>query len=340
MNESNIFKICLLSDGKKGHLIKSEGIIHALSLLIKTEVCIYKVSWKIGFMRKALLSFKIFRKLLPKEICLKDFKEEQYDLIISSGGATEWINAKIAKQISRPNLFIGTLRHCEKKDFSFLAISKYKDYSGYIHMPIVPNTITEDKIKVFADKYYPENNQKIMSILIGGNGSGIKWNRTDFEIIIKNFLLLANSNNVKLIFLTSRRTPNFIEEIIDDYWEHPSILKSSKRICCSDLKNDRDYYYATLGVADYIFVSEDSASMISEALSSRKKVFTFLPPNFSGINHNEDLLMKYSAENYIIRTSSLKDLNLDMNYNWEILSRDWQKQLGENLYNRLKDLNN
>lgn len=339
MSNKTPLKICLLSDNKKGHLIKSEGIIYALSLVTKVEIYSFQIAWKIGFLRRALLISKTLRQLLPKKLCLNDFKDLNYDLIVSSGGATEWINARLSKDLKVKNIFIGSLRHCEKEDFSFLAIDKYKNYPGYIEIPVAPNAINKNVIKSLGEEYYPNKSYKIFSILIGGNGSGIKWTPNSFRSIFDKFLEIAHTNQIKLIFLTSRRTPKFIEEIIKSRWhDTPEILKSSKESNFLELKNDRNHYLATLGAADNLFISEDSASMISEAISTGKKVFSFKPQGFHNKNHNEALLRQYSNANRLIRLLSIEDFSLDKDYKWDHLTEKWQMDLGSNILNRILEI--
>ena len=329
-------KICLLSDGKKGHLIKSEGIIYALSLVTEVEVFTFNISWKIGFLRKALLWSKTLRSLLPKTICLNNFINNDYDFIVSSGGATEWINAKIAKDHKIPNLYIGSLRHLKREAFTYLAIEKYEDYSGFLDVPIVPNAINQEQIHALSEKYYPNKINKVLSILIGGNGSGIKWTAESFQTIFDQFMSLAKANDIKLIFLTSRRTPGFIEALIQSAWQvSPQILKNSIEDDYFKIKADRDHYLATMGIADCIFVSEDSASMISEAISSGKKVYSFKPHGFTGKNHNESLLNKYANSNRLVRLHSIDTFRLDSNFIWRHLPTEWQKELGTTLLNQI-----
>ena len=276
------------------------------------------------------------RSLLPKTICLNNFINNDYDFIVSSGGATEWINAKIAKDHKIPNLYIGSLRHLKREAFTYLAIEKYEDYSGFLDVPIVPNAINQEQIHTLSEKYYPNKTNKVFSILIGGNGSGIKWTAESFQTIFDQFMSLARANDIKLIFLTSRRTPDFIEALIQSAWQvSPQILKNSIEDDYFKIKADRDHYLATMGIADYIFVSEDSASMISEAISSGKKVYSFKPSNFTGKNHNESLLNKYANSNRLVRLHSIDTFRLDSNFTWRHLPTEWQKELGTTLLNRI-----
>ena len=336
MSNKRQLKICLLSDNKKGHLIKSEGIIYALSLVTEIKISTFQVAWKIGFLRRILLITKILRDLLPTKLCLNNFKDLNYDLIVSAGGATEWINARLSKDLKVKNIFIGSLRHCKKEDFSFLAIDRYKNYPGYIEIPVVPNAINKDEIKSLGEEYYPDKSYKIFSVLIGGNGSGIKWTPKSFRPIFDKFLEMAKANQIKLIFLTSRRTPRFIERTIESCWkDSPEILKSPKESHPLELKNDRNHYLATLGVADNLFISEDSASMISEAISAGKKVFSFKPQGFDNGNHNEALLSQYSNANRLIRLLSVEEFTLNKDYKWNQLPENWQIDLGKNILNRI-----
>ena len=109
----------------------------------------------------------------------------------------------------------------KKEAFTYLAIEKYEDYSGFLDIPIVPNAINQEQIHTLSEKYYPNKINKVFSILIGGNGSGIKWTAESFQTIFDQLISLAKANDIKLIFLTSRRTPDFIESLFNQSGKYP-----------------------------------------------------------------------------------------------------------------------
>tara|TARA_B100001769_G_scaffold269348_1_gene259072 strand:+ start:725 stop:1762 length:1038 start_codon:yes stop_codon:yes gene_type:complete len=332
MGKNQNLKICLLSDNKKGHLIKSEGILDALSQALEIEVFKVEVRWKLGFLRKLLLSSKVLRDILPISICVNIPQNKDFDLIISSGGATEWVNSKLAILFNSHNLYIGTLRHCSPSQFTFLAVKKYKDHDGFLDMPIVPNVIKKDRIAVLAEQYFPNYEGNILTIIIGGNGSGITWSVNDFNKVLLDFIRISNENNAGLIIVTSRRTSKFMENMILKFFED---YKEVLKICIYNTSNpeipNRDFYEASLGVAESIFVSEDSASMVSESIAAEKKVFCFRPDSFKGVSHNHELFEEYSNNKKLVRLNSLGSFRLCDYEDWVLPNIVWQKNVASKI---------
>jgi uncharacterized protein len=127
-----------------------------------------------------------------------------------------------------------------------------------------PNRITENRLKREAIRFkdlfkalpYPRS-----AILIGGNSNTHKMDENNLEAIIKTLQSLEGG----LMITVSRRTP-------DKYRQKLQKALKGKHIYFWDGKGDNPYF-GMLGTADYIFVTNDSASMISEAATTGKPVY-------------------------------------------------------------------
>ncbi len=132
--------------------------------------------------------------------------------------------------------------------------------------------VTDGKIKSDMEKF-KDALEKLphprVAVLIGGQSKSHRMTRAVTERLAAQLLALVKEKNVSLMITASRRTGE----------ENAKFLRAT-------LKGDNIYfwnggengqggdnpYFALLGYADHIVVTEDSVSMVSEALSTGKPV--------------------------------------------------------------------
>ena len=128
---------------------------------------------------------------------------------------------------------------------------------------------------------------RLWAVLVGGNGAGFSYTQPDWEKLAGSLRELAERHGAGLLLSTSRRTGAAAEAVlkaalgpgapvIDAVWyvEHPRPVVA-------------DY----LASAELVFCTEDSGSMISDAVAAGKPVYAVRPE--SGMA--EDRLARYLA---------------------------------------------
>ena len=108
------------------------------------------------------------------------------------------------------------------------------------------------------------NKEKIVSLIIGGPTKHYKYDDitiNDIFLKIKNNFI---SKNFQLILIPSMRTPKNIIEKAKGYFDNNQII-------ITDV--DKKAYLSALKLADYIVVTCDSTSMISEAAITGKPIY-------------------------------------------------------------------
>ena len=107
-------------------------------------------------------------------------------------------------------------------------------------------------------------NEKIVSLIVGGPN---KYYDYDTETLDEVFLKIKNnfiSKGYQLIFIPSMRTPKKIIDKAQDYFDKNQIIINNV---------DKKAYLSSLKLADYIVVTCDSTSMISEAAMTGKPIY-------------------------------------------------------------------
>ena len=110
-------------------------------------------------------------------------------------------------------------------------------------------------------------NQPTIALLVGG--SFAKKQNFSLEIFLQLYQQISNITNkmqAKLIILNSKRTSPAIN----------NFLQQQKNIIFHNWhQSGSNYYLQTLAVADFLVITGDSVSMISESLSTGKPVYIF-----------------------------------------------------------------
>lgn len=327
-------KVLVIKDDKPGHYNQTEGLILYLKEIYEDlEVEYIQIDIKSKLTRKILRfllnTFPAFfteNSLRYLSLFYKKYNipKNKPDLIISTGGNTSNLNAWLSKVYKCKNILNGALRGLKEELFTNVTTVIDLGYKNQIILDVAPNTITKDKLLEKSEEFLKlhslDSNQKYYTLLIGGNGAGYKYDDKFYDSLINFVEKLSKEKNIKWLITTSRRTPleieNKLEEKLKDYCSY----------FVSYNKKEEKVLLAFLGLSEAIFVTEDSSSMISEAISSTKNVFT-IGNEYSNADKNyKNILKKFESNNQIIRLKNFyleenryKFNNDNINYKFKIL---------------------
>ncbi len=128
---------------------------------------------------------------------------------------------------------------------------------------ISPARLAEAR-EAFADTFEPLPAPRV-AVLIGGDSKAYKMTESITRKLAAQLYNLANNGDVSLMMTTSRRTGMINETILEE-----ALAETDAWIW--DQKSDNPYF-GFLAWADYILVTADSVSMISEAASTGTPVY-------------------------------------------------------------------
>lgn len=300
--------IILITDKKAGHENISKGIIseikkhhnidvievdaklrfsffkHILKLLINKSKFWYKKSW--------------FIKLFYKQVNLP-IKEKNFHLIISTGGTTSFLNIMLSLYFECPNIYCSSLRGLNNTFFSYIISIVSRSYQNEIVVDIAPLSLNleYDNIAALKQSYHLLSYKKTWVILIGSSTKEYIFSKDDFNNMLEQIIFLARKNNAELLITTSRRTTIEIEKLLlDIYHENKDVIK---KMVLYNIKPEKVMMkYFTL--ADIIFCTEDSGSMITEAILSKKHIYTIRAYNANPQKVYKIFIEKLILNQYII----------------------------------------
>jgi len=254
-------KALLLTQGMHGMISQVEGMAKALNVEYSHKIVRLKFPWKL-----------IPPKFTPiSEAVLKDsayiIEDEKLDLVISCGRKSVVPSILIKKK--NPKIFTIHIQDpkVNLKNFDAIVTPEHDNLTGdnvYSSKGAI-HYITEleiNKAKPYLMKNI--NSDKVVTLILGGPNKHYSFKADQlikiFNLIKSNFV----SKGYKVIVIPSMRTPkNSIE-----------LAEKEMSLCGYVVKSvDKQAYLSSYALANYVVVTCDSTSMISEAAISGKPIF-------------------------------------------------------------------
>jgi mitochondrial fission protein ELM1 len=276
-------RVWVIRDDKPGHYHQSEGVLEGLRRLcgavesLEIEVAIRNKPSR-TLLRRLLDGFPgYFRRreslrLLPLFYRPFELPESPPDLILSTGGNTANLNAWLAGVYGVKNLLVGRLRGIREEHFGAILTVIDFGYSNNVVLETAPNTITGERLReeaeAFARRKGLDPAGHYRTLMIGGDGSGYRFDRDYYDRLADYVLATGAREGVRWLVSTSRRTPPEMEERLRERLEEA---------CASFVAYHRNPERVTLaffGLSREILVTEESSTMIGEAVASRRPVVT------------------------------------------------------------------
>lgn len=251
-------QVLILSDGKPGHLHQSIAFARLLN-------CGYQVR-QVAFRNRLgkLLSY-LFDRLgwRPAGLFEIDAQPPRARLVVSAGSGTYYANRVIAQQLGARSIAL-MWPAGYRADFDLIMAQQHDNppqRDNLTELPVnlsfpVPNNLVPPGT----------NNSPCIAVIVGGPSKSFRINPQRFEQQLKEIFQMFPDGD--FLVTTSRRTPREIEAIIETFPFRYRLLYSR----CQD--NPLGDFIAQ---ADYLFITEDSTSMVSEAVCWGKGSVEILP---------------------------------------------------------------
>ena len=321
-------RVLIISDGIPGHVNQSRGIVNLLKKKFEVFKIEIELEPKIRFLRPLIhIIARAFCKKMNKysaRIIINFYKEielKDYDLIIAAGGKTAPIAAALKHKYNIPSIQLGSPRGSIHSSLfnALITVEKYFNHHTNVVTDITPNIYSPEICYVAAKQ---ENLSEHLLFLIGGKGIGYSYSDSEWESLISSILSINETNKIPISIVTSRRTDPSIEKKLKNKLSNINIGYSAWFH-----SGDKNFNLAALfGSAIKIFVTEDSAMMISESISSGKPVSTLYPSKNNSPTRYRTHIQKYEDLKYIIR-QSIGSFSADFLSDAELRIKNQQKEL-------------
>jgi uncharacterized protein len=275
-------KIIFLADTRPGHYHLAQGVIAALARLRPVDVTRVEVQRKwivpTRWLRRRIAAKTFFPpRMLRMAYRIDAYALPKADLVVSAGGETQMPNICVARFLGVPSIFCGSLlRGLGPENFDLIVSSYDRDAGSDRHMVVLkPSAIDPDALgrPASVPRYGPERRPKLAGLLIGGNAGPFCYRRKEWERLLAFAAEISTAWGTRWLISTSRRTPDHVADKIAALAKDESVVA-------------RFIDYRTAGpgtlpqifaAAEIIVCTEDSSTMISEAVSARLPVVGVAP---------------------------------------------------------------
>jgi len=309
-----MLNVILVTDKKAGHESISKGLLSYIQK--KHDLKIHEVYAKRRI--KALMKIGVYLvNFLPLnrtiisiliKILYKNFqidKSKKYNFLISTGGDTALLNILLSKYLNIPNFYCSSLRGLNPNHFTNIVSIVDNGFKNEILVDIAPINID------IEEKELPG---KFFSILIGGATKNYDFTNDEFYTIVEKLTLLAEKKNFKIFLTTSRRTPLDVEAKIKLLVSQKKEL-FEKTVFYNEKPEKVVKYF--LKNSDVVFCTEDSGSMITESVLSKKKVYSIFSKNKNLDKIFTIFMNNLTKKKYLVSLSveDINNLTLDEKFN-------------------------
>ena len=197
------------------------------------------------------------------------------DIVLSAGGETLAANAAAARLLGARNIFCGTLRRLRPEAFSLVVSS----YARHAKLPrhlvaLKPNGIDPDTLGRQPTPDAPRASPKRAGLLVGGDSGLFHYTDAEWQRLVGFLDASHRQNGIRWVVSTSRRSPGMVGDALRDLAARPDGP-------IAEFIDFRSAGPGTLprlfGAVDTILCTEDSSTMLSEAVCARLPVVGVAP---------------------------------------------------------------
>ena len=257
MTRSNPGRLLILSDGKPGHV--NQSIAFAKHLGHDYAIC------RVNFKSRAAKLFSYLADrcgLLLENLYQVESSNGEYSAIVSAGSETYYANRVLATKLGIKSVAI-MLPQGYRLDFDLIVAQQHDNPPQQDNIICLPINLTYVEPQGLV---VGESGCRYVSIIVGGNSKQVELEpkvlKQQLDLIFKLF------PEHRFWLTTSRRTPVEIEALLKTFSFDRAVYYSAEQI-----NPIPDF----LQQSEYVFLTADSTSMISEAVSYGRSAVEILP---------------------------------------------------------------
>jgi len=274
-------RIWIVSEGSPGHVSQSVGLAEALAatepVSIERLECRPRLN---GFARRLVQRWMGDKgRPLPgwflgrAGLNSAALPAGKPDLILSSGGKSVFVARTLAARYGAPYVFLGERKPYPSAWFhTAFTPSKFETGENDVSIDMIPTLITRAKVEQAAADWPERPTGKLWAALIGGASVSHRYTPEDWRALALAMNAIAHREGIRWLVTTSRRTGADVETCLRETLD-PSIV--AEAVWWSERPEKKMSRY--LGAAERLLVTQDSVTMVSEAIDSGRPVLVVRP---------------------------------------------------------------
>ena len=256
---------------------------------------------------------------------------ERPDLVVSALGRSEFSGAFLRRAAGAISVHIGVPGRLPPESFDFVVVAGAEETSAlripHVRLEINPTPVLRADVAEKAKTGPPEwRNERLWAVLVGGDGAGYVYRPEDWAGLAQALSQLGRRCQARYLLTTSRRTGGAAERILRSGMSPGGSLADAVWHAHGGATRLTDY----LAAAEIVFCTEDSRSMISDAIAAGKPVYALRPETCAPDPRNVAFLAEQEAKRRVKRLPIDKlaelDVDRDMATWFRPLTECWSAQ--------------
>lgn len=283
-----MIRLVILSDGKAGHVSSSRGMAKLIEAATPSRTEVLEIRLRGKFLRPLLrllvnsgAACVLNRWIGPgwPALFYRGYRPIAGDALISAGGDTLYLNAYAGRCLGIANFFCGSLRGVNADDFKLIVHTRRTELAHWRALAVLPIALDIDRAEQaaadFARARLDGRRQGYWALMIGGPGNGYRFDADNVVAMLTQCAELAGRAGKQLLVSTSRRTGAGVESAIADWLE--SHLHAPVAYTVLYGRRPEKVAGAFMRLAEVVFCSEESTSMLSESVYCGRPVIALAP---------------------------------------------------------------
>ena len=271
--------VWIISEGSPGHVSQSEGLVAALAQLTPIDVHIVETRPKFGgFVRDLVRRWMgnngnpLSDRFLKRQLGCEP-PASQPNLIVASGGKTVFAARSLAVKHGAPLVFLGERKPYPSRWFhTVFTPSPFETDLYDVPVEMVPTRITPAAVEAAAERWADRPQGRLWAMLIGGPSVSHPYTGDDWRMLGTRMNILAQKHGIRWLVSTSPRTGKEAEADLRRSIDPRAIARA---VWWG--QNPEKIMAPLLGSAAWVFVTQDSITMVTEAIASGRPVVVTMP---------------------------------------------------------------
>ena len=308
----NSLRIQILSDGRPGHFNLSEGITAALRRLGPTTVTrtdIRRGGWPGPVLAALTLPPLPASRMLQSVYGVDVSALPAADIVVSAGAETLAANVWLARARAIPNIFYGSLRWFRPTDFTVVLTSYARKATRPRHMLALKPSAYDPDAGPGGLRHHtaisPDHPPRRAGLLIGGDAGTFTYTDDDWHRLLTFLPAAYAAYGTRWHVSNSRRTPAAVgDQLTAMACDPTSGIERFVDVRATGASSLRDLF----SVVDAVLCTDDSSSMVSEAIWARLPVLSVTPKTYHH-PRDEQHYRSWLAANHWCRTVPIASLS-------------------------------
>jgi mitochondrial fission protein ELM1 len=273
-------QIWIISEGSPGHVAQSEGLVNAIKNRIECDIVTYETRHKFGGFIRTLIRrwMGTHGKSLPdwcmcRLLGVETYSEVRPDLIVASGGKAVFAAVSMARATSAKLVYLGERKPYPSAWFDLVLTPSPSEHGTHdVSVDLIPTAMSPKRVNEAAVNWTERPSGKLWSMIIGGASPSHRYQESDWVELSDAMNQSALANNIRWLVSTSRRTGRHAEQILKSRLDTARIADA---VWWSDGPKKTLARY--IGSSEQVFVTQDSVTMVTEAVNAGKIVVVVQP---------------------------------------------------------------